>query len=287
MTPPTRLELSLPWDESWRIRVVENKFPALSSTDGDDWSSDLDAPAPYSGTTGFGVHEVIIETPVHDQTLADLSPEHAALLVDAYVDRIRTWREDGRFAACLIFRNYGKAAGASLYHVHTQFIAMPRVPDMIVRELGNFAQYAGEGGRCVLCDAMRADDAGDRMVFDDGITAVHSPWAAPVPYFMRIAPRTCTETLADSTPEQRVSFGAALVAASKALRGLVGDAAFNIVVHDAPYSAQHAGLPFHWHADVVPRTVQLAGFEWGTGVYLNVMDPDAAATALRESLAGQ
>jgi UDPglucose--hexose-1-phosphate uridylyltransferase len=286
MTPPTRLELFLPGDDSWRIRVVENKFPALSDDGEEDWARDVEAPEPYSGTTGFGVHEVIVETPIHDQVLADFSPEHASLLVDAYVDRIRTWREDGRFASCLLFRNYGKAAGASLYHVHTQFIAMPRVPDVIVRELGNFSQYAGESGRCVLCDAMGADDRDGRIIFDDGITVVHSPWAAPVPYFMRIAPRACTETLADATAEQRASFGASLVAAAKALRGLVGDAAFNVVVHDAPYSAQHAGLPYHWHADVVPRTVQLAGFEWGTGVFLNVMDPDAAAVALKESLSG-
>lgn len=287
MTPPTRLELSLPGDQSWRIRVVENKFPALADAGGEDWALDLDAPPPYSGTTGFGVHEVIVETPLHDQTLADFEPDHATLLVEAYVNRIRTWREDGRFASCLLFRNYGKAAGASLYHVHTQFIAMPRVPDAIVRELGNFAQFAGEGGRCVLCDCMKADDAGNRIVFDDGTTVVHSPWAAPIPYFMRIAPRTCSETLADSSAEQQASFGAALVAAAKALRGVVGDAAFNVVIHDAPYSAQHAGLPFHWHADVVPRTVQLAGFEWGTGVFLNIMDPDAAAGLLRDGLAGR
>jgi len=284
-TPPTRLALALPGQPGWAVRVFENRYPALTAGGEEDWARDLDAPAPYRGTTGFGIHEVIVETPLHDETLADFEPAHAALLVDAYADRIRTWREDGRFAAALLFRNFGKAAGASLSHPHTQFVALPRVPEAIIRELGNFTQEAGERGSCVLCDAMRADDAGGRIVFDDGITVVHSPWAAPVPYFMRIAPRTCAETLADASPEQRASFGAALVAAAKALRGVFGDAAFNIVVHDSPYSAQHAGLPYHWHAEVVARMSEQAGFEWGSGVYLNVVDPDVAAAALREGLA--
>lgn len=284
-TPPTRLELCLPGESQWAVRVFENLYPALTAGDEQDWASDIDAPWPYSGTSGFGVHEVIVETPRHDEVMADLSAEHAALLVDAYADRIRTWREDGRFAAPLLFRNFGRAAGASLAHPHTQFVALPRVPEAIVRELGNFSQEASERGHCVLCDAMKADDAGGRIVHDDGLTVVHSPWAAPVPYFMRIAPRSCAATLADVSSEDRASFGRSLVAAARAVRGMFGDAAFNVVVHDAPYSAQHAGLPYHWHAEVVPRTSDQAGFEWGSGVYLNVVDPDDAASALRAALA--
>lgn len=284
-TPPTRLALYLPGESEWSVRVFENRYPALTAPDEQDWACDIDAPWPYSGASGFGVHEVIVETPRHDEVLADLSPAHAALLADAYADRIRAWREDGRFAASLLFRNFGRLAGASLAHPHTQFVALPRVPEAIVRELGNFAQEATERGRCVLCDLIKADDAGDRIVYDDGITVVHSPWAAPVPYFMRIAPRSCAATLADVSAEERASFGAALVAAARAIRGVFGDAAFNVVVHDAPYSAQHAGLPYHWHAEVVPRTSDQAGFEWGSGVLLNVIDPDVAAAALRAGLA--
>jgi UDPglucose--hexose-1-phosphate uridylyltransferase len=285
MTPPSRLELRLPGDETWRVRVFENLYPALTAGEEQDWAFDLDAPWPYSGTTGFGVHEVIVETPRHDEGMADYEPEHAALLVDAIADRVRAWRDDGRFASVVLFRNYGRAAGASLSHAHTQLMALPRVPAAIVRELGNFSQEAGEREGCVLCAAVTADDAGGRIVFDDGITVVHSPWAAPVPYAMRIAPRRCAPTLADVTPDERASFGHALIAAARSIRGVFGDLAFNVVIHDAPYSAQHAGLPFHWHADVIPRAGAQAAFEWGSGVYLNVVDPDVAAVGLREGLA--
>lgn len=284
MTPPTRLELSLPGEPGWVVRVFENRFPSLSAADGDDGLRSLDAPAPYRGQPGFGVHEVIVETPRHADGLADYAEAHAALLVDAYADRIRRWREDGRFAAAVLFRNFGRAAGASLAHPHTQFVAMPRVPDGLVRELGNFSFGASEGRSCLLCAAVAADDTDGRTVFDDGITVVHCPWAAPIPYFMRIVPRRCSDSLADATSEQRASFGAALAAAARAVRGAFGDVAFNVTVHDAPYSAQHAGLPFHWHAEVVLRTSDQAGFEWGSGAYINVIDPDEAAATLRAGL---
>lgn len=283
-TPPSRLELALPGEGHWEVRAFANKFPALVALPDDDGPVELQAPWPYAGTTGFGAHEVIVETPRHDETLADYSPAHSALLADAIAYRVKVWREDGRFAASIIFRNFGRAAGASLAHPHMQIIALPRVPDLLVRELGNFAQHALEGGRCVLCDTVKADDTGDRIVFDDGVTVVHSPWAAPVPYFMRVSPRRCMDTIVDATAEERASFGAALVAAARAIRGLFGDAAFNVIVHDSPYSAQRAGLPFHWHAEILPRASEQAGFEWGSGIYLNVVDPDAAAASLRDGL---
>lgn len=284
-TPPARLEIALPGESGWTVRVFENRFPSLAAADDDDGLRTLYAPSPYRGRPGFGAHEIVVETPRHGEGLADYAPGHAAALVDAYADRIAHWREDGRFAAAVIFRNFGRAAGASLSHAHTQIVAMPRVPDTLLRELGNFSEAASVSGRCVLCDATAADDAGGRIVFDDDVTVVHSPWAAPIPYFIRIAPRRCAPTLADVDAEGRSSFGAALVAAAKAVRGVFGDVAFNVIVHDAPYSAQHAGLPFHWHAEVILRTSDQAGFEWGSGTFINVIDPDEAARALRDALA--
>lgn len=285
MTPPSRLELRAADGGAWAVRVFENRYPALSAGPDEDWARELDAPWPYRGTTGFGVHEVIVESARHDDLLRDYDAGHSTLLVEACAQRIGAWRADGRFAAAVLFRNFGRAAGASQSHPHTQLIALPRVPDVLVRELGNFAQEATERGGCVLCAAMGADDVGGRIIFDDGITVAHSPWAAPAPYFVRIAPRRCSATLADATPEERASFARALVAVARAMSGAFGDVAHNVVVHDAPYSAQHAGLPFHWHAEVLPRVGDQAGLEWGSGVYLNVIDPDEAAETLRRGLA--
>lgn len=286
LTPPTRYEAALAGSDTWTVRVVENAFPALSAPDDADGSDEIEAPGPYRGQTGFGVHEVIVETPLHGIGLADLSADHAALLVDAYAARVRHWRADGRFAAAVLFRNWGRAAGASLSHAHTQFAVLPRVPEALVRELGNFSQAASGSRPCPLCEASAADDQEGRTVWDDGVVALQSPWAAPTPYFMRISPRSCSATLADATASEHASFGAALVAAARAVRGSFGDVAFNVVVHDGPYSAQRAlGLPFHWHAEVVLRTSDQAGLEWASGTYINVIDPDVAAAVLRDGLA--
>jgi UDPglucose--hexose-1-phosphate uridylyltransferase len=288
MTPPTRWMRSLAGEEAgWTVRVVENRWPALTSPDDADGSDEMDAPPPYRATTGFGAHEVIIETPRHGEGLADLTQEHARLLVDAWSDRIRFWFADGRLACPVIFRNWGSAAGASIAHAHTQLVVLPRVPEAIVRELGNFTGGSPSPTGCVLCDAMAADDAGGRVVFDDGVTAAHVPFASPVPHAIRIAPRRCGPTIASMGPEAADSLAAALAACARAIRGTLGDAAFNLSVHVAPYTAMRvAGLPFHWHVEIVPRAADFAGLEVGSGLYVNVVDPDLAAAELREGLAG-
>ncbi len=287
MTPPARWARSVPGEEAgWTVRVVENRWPALTTPDDVDGSDDTHAPLPYRATTGFGAHEVIIETPRHGEGLADYSHEHARLLVDAWSDRIRFWFADGRLACPVIFRNWGRAAGASLAHAHTQLVVLPRVPDAIVREIGNFAGASALRGGCVLCDAMAADDAGGRVVFDDGVTAAHVPFASPVPHAIRIAPRRCEPTIAAMGPQDADSLAAALVASARAVSGALGDVAFNVSVHVAPYTAMRvAGLPFHWHVDLIPRAADLAGLEVGSGLYVNVVDPDRAAAELREGLA--
>lgn len=286
MTPATRFEGFLPGHASWTTRVFENRFPALVAPDESDGSDPLDAPEPYEACTGFGAHEIVVETPRHGEGLADYSPEHAALLVDTWEQRLRWWARDPRFAAAVVFRNWGLSAGASLAHAHSQIAVLPRVPDVLVREIGNFSGAAASGRACVLCEAIVADDRDGRTVFDDGVTVVQSPFAAPIPYFMRIASRRCTPSITDSTGEERASFGAALVAAARAVEGVFGDVAFNLVLHVAPYTTRRmTGLPFHWHADVILRTSDQAGFEWGSGLYTNPVDPDEAAAALRAGLA--
>ncbi len=290
LTPPTRYEAALPGERGWTVRVVENRFPAISDLESEGCSpAALEAasfaPGPYHAAAGMGVHEVIVETPRHDEGLADLTAEHAALLIDTFSKRIEHWGRDGRFACSVLFRNWGQAAGASLAHAHTQLVALPRVPEVVVRELGNFSGGFSSGGGCVLCEAMSADDRDGRTVFDDGMTAVHSPFAAPIPYFMRVAPKRCIGTMTEATEDERASFGSALIAAARAIRGVFGDVAFNVVVHVSPYSALSVeGLPFHWHAEVVLRTSDWAGLEWGSGMYINVIDPDDAARSLREGL---
>jgi UDPglucose--hexose-1-phosphate uridylyltransferase len=286
LTPPTIAERRLPGESGWTTRVVNNKYPALGAPPESLGCDDVAAPEPYAAVTGFGGHELIVETPRHGEGLAEYSPEHARLLVDTVVDRVRHWHDDGRVAITVLFRNWGAAAGASLAHAHTQLVALPRVPNATVRELGNFVGYAEtHGGACVLCAAIAADEAGGRTVFDDGITVVQSPYAAPIPYALRIAPRDCSAGILGLTSEQRDSLGASLTACARAYDRGFGDPAFNMMWHLAPYRvADTSALPYHWHVDAMLRTSDQAGYEWATGGYLNQVDPDDAASSLRDAL---
>ncbi len=271
----------------WTVRVVPNLYPALSAPDTAEGSEPLPAPGPYEAVTGFGGHEVVVETPRHEEGLADFSDRHARLVVDAFAERLRYWRDDGRTAVVVLFRNQGSLSGASLAHAHTQLIALPRVPDIIVREIGNMTTYAeAHTGRCLLCDATAADDEAGLTVWDDGITRLVSPWAATSPYQMRIVPHRCAHTFADADDPERDSLAVALTAAARAYAGALGPAvAFNLVVHTAPFAVERTGaLPFHWHVELVPRFSCAAGFEVGTAMGINSTGSDRAAERLRSAI---
>lgn len=285
LTPPTKYEAALPGAASWTVRVIDNKFPAVSAPDDVPAPDDLDAPCPYRGESGFGGHEVIVETPDHAQGLAGYSPAHARLVVDALIARLDAWREDGRVAQAVLFRNWGKAAGASLSHAHTQLITLARIPELVTREVGNFVDHEGGHGGCLLCDVWEAD--APRTVFEQGDFIVQVPYAAPVPYALRVVPRTCAPSPLGLTGEHRDDLARTLVKVAATLRAAFGDPPFNLAVHIAPYPSLRApGLPYHWHLSVIPRTAIFAGFEWGSGYRLNPVDPDVAAATLREAADG-
>lgn len=289
-TPPEVWSAVAPDDEdaglSWTVRVVPNLYPALEADPDSDGASASEAPGPYEACTGFGGHEVVIETPRHAEGLADLSPAHARLVVDAFADRLAHWRDDGRTACAVLFRNQGSLSGASLAHAHTQLIVLPRVPDAIAREIGNLSTYAdAHSGRCLLCDMADSDAEGGLTVFDDGITRVMSPWAATSPYLLRVVSHQCAPTFADASAAQRDSLAVALTTAARAYRDALGDPSFNLVVHTAPFSVERTGvLPFHWHIDLVPRFSCSAGFEVGTGMGINSTGPARAAERLRSAI---
>lgn len=280
---PDDREAGLPWT----VRVVPNLYPALGIEGELDGPDTLDAPGPYQACRGFGAHEVIVETPRHGEGLGDFPPAHARLVVDAFANRLAHWRDDGRTSIVVLFRNQGALSGASLAHAHTQLIALPRVPDIVVREIGNLTTWAeAHPGRCLLCDATSADEEAGLVVWDDGLTRLVSPWAATSPYQMRIVPHRCAPTFTDVPQAERDSLALALTAAARAYAGALGSAvAFNLVVHTAPFAVERTGaLPYHWHVDLVPRFSCAAGFEVGTGMGINSTGPDRAAERLRSAI---
>jgi UDPglucose--hexose-1-phosphate uridylyltransferase len=266
----------------WLVRVVPNRFPALSIPEGETGAHPLDAPWPYVGTTGFGGHEVIIETPVHGQGLADFDDDQAAAVIEACRARIAAWRADGRVAAVVLFRNWGLLSGASLEHAHTQLIAMADVPPALAAIAARFDKFRAEHGECLLCTSALADEAGGRDVIADAHVRAQVPWASQSPYLVRVSPKHCDGGLEADDAETARSLGVTLREVARAYRTLLGDPAFNIIVRTVPFGTAH----FHWHVDMMPRYACVAGFEVGAGVDICSVDPDVAAARLREALGG-
>jgi UDPglucose--hexose-1-phosphate uridylyltransferase len=269
----------------WEVRVFPNRYPAVvpQGTFGSPKDSIL------GRASGVGVHEVIVETPVHDVSMADMETDRILLVLRTYARRIRTLKEDPRFAAILVFRNQGHLAGATKRHPHSQVIALPMVPERIEREIRAAIDYRAEQGSCIYCDLLhRALDEGSRIVHQSDDYVCFTPFASRVPYELTIYPRE-HESCFEAGPDDGLR---ALAETLKKTLGLLkrtlDDPPFNAVLHTSPNLDGPIGMErtsvreaFHWHIEVLPRLTSPAGFEWGTGVYINIVSPEDAAGHLR------
>jgi len=281
-TPPevmaVRAAGSEPNTPGWRLRVVPNKFPALQpATALDDHGSRL-----YPAVGGHGAHEVIIETPRHLVSPSDLPPEQFRLVMEAYCDRARALgRRDGvRYV--LIFKNVGEGAGASIEHAHSQLIAVPVMPKRVDEEMRRCANFYDEHGSCLFCDMVQSElQSGERVIVErDGFVAL-SAYAARFPFEFWVLPTDHASQFHRTDRDRIPALAAILQEAIARLEVVLHDPPFNYAVHTAPASAGNTES-YHWHIEVIPRVTRVAGFEWGTGFYINPMEPERAAEHLRE-----
>jgi UDPglucose--hexose-1-phosphate uridylyltransferase len=269
-TPPA-LETYGP-SGGWLVRVVPNLFPAF---EGHEPMRVHNLGPVFTQASASGVHEVLVFSPDHAGTWADLDDKHAGLAMAAIRDRMEDHARQATVRYTQAIVNAGREAGASLDHPHGQLLGIPFVPGEIVEEEAGFRRF--EGG-CVLCTTVEAELAvGHRIVTEDERVVVLCPFWSGAPYEMLVIPRTHEGHLENAAPADVVAAGRALRDALQLLRKRLGEVAYNLVFHTAPH--HHEG-PFHWHAHVVPRLTSLAGFEQGTGVLINIVAPELAARHL-------
>jgi UDPglucose--hexose-1-phosphate uridylyltransferase len=234
--------------------------PPGAPPDSPGWSVRV-VPNKYPAIPG---QEVSVHGGAHRLSVADVDPHVFERTMDAWALRKAHHLEAGAawVLACI---NEGAGAGASLEHSHSQLIPFAEPPPTIALEAG----ATGRDG-CALCQALAGDGAGT-VTERDGLVTFCPGWSR-VPYELWIAPREHAESVADGG-----ALAAALRDAVIRLRSLLGEElAWNAVLHDAP-----AGSGFHWHLELLPRLTVPASLELGTGVWLNVVDPDVAAGELR------
>ena len=264
----------------WQVRVVPNKYPALV-IEGD---LEKEGDGLYDRMNGIGAHEVIVESPKHDENFADFSPEKMALVFKAYQERIIDLAKDPRFKYVMVFKNHGLAAGASLEHSHSQLIALPILPRMIVSELAGAQSHYKYKERCIFCDIIRQEiQQKERVVCQNERFITITPFAPRTPFEMWILPKRHSSAYFSQSEADILALAEIFSESLRRLCGCIANIPYNFVLHTDPLRS--GGLEyFHWHFEIVPKLTSIAGFEWGSGFYINPLPPEEAAGYLRESL---
>jgi UDPglucose--hexose-1-phosphate uridylyltransferase len=271
---------SRPNGPGWRLRVVANRYPAVR---GDARGQTL-AEKLFVAEPGVGAHEVVIECPQHEASLAALPPEHVRLVFAAYRDRLQALRRDERIAYAQVFKNHGVAAGASVEHAHSQILALAQVPRGVREELDAASTYRHSHGRCVFCDLLaRERDTGIRMVVETDHVAAFAAFAGRFPYETWLMPKRHAGHFDRLTDEEWHDVADMVRTILLRLGNVVDDAAYNYVLHTLPLWAAESA-DYHWHIEILPRLTGVAGFEFATGCFLNPLPPEEAAARLRAGI---
>lgn len=283
-TPPEVLSFSQYPDRhankpGWDVRVVPNKYPALViegelSKEGDGL---------YDKMNGIGAHEVIIETPDHNESFTHLPPERMVKVFWAFRDRLTDLSNDPRFRYVMIFKNYGAAAGASLEHSHSQLVALPILPRMIKSELDGSLSYYKYKERCVFCDIIKQEtNHNQRVITQNELFIAIVPYAPRSPFEMWILPKKHASSYLSMNNEEFKQLSEIFSECMRRLDKCIPNVPYNFVLHGAPLRSP-ALEHYHWHFEVMPKLTTIAGFEWGSGFYINPIPPEEAAKYLRKA----
>lgn len=279
-TPP-EIYASRPWGskangDGWRVRVVPNKYPALRiEGELEKWGD-----GPYDRMLGVGAHEVFIEGGEHASTVTGIPADTFREVVRAYRERLLDLKKDRRLVHALIFKNVGRRAGASLSHNHSQLIATPVVPIVVEQEIAGAKQFFDYRGRCIFCDVLRHErGAKSRIVLDRGGFVAIAPYASRFPFETWVLPSSHFSHFETLTDPQVDAFADVVLTVLGQLERALGNVPYNYVLHSAPFAngpLEH----YHWHLEIMPRVTMTAGFEWGSGFYINPVSPEDAARFL-------
>lgn len=261
----------------WSVRVVPNRHPMLRIEGG----LDVRSTGLLETRDGLGAHEVIIETPIHDQPLHTLDVDRLWRVLWAWRTRIQDLKRDSRFVSVIVFKNHGTAAGARLDHAHSQLTAFPFVPPALADKLRGAARHWSTTGRCIYCDVIAEElKDGRRIISDQGAILAIAPYASRVPFETWLTPRDHAARFEDASDEVLAELAATLKSVMAGIDWALERPACNLVLHTAPLSGE-ADSAFHWQLEILPRVTRFSGLELGSGMHRNPVSPEEAAQALR------
>ena len=261
----------------WQVRVVRNKYPALTPA-GEPVRT---AEGVHRCISGVGYHEVVIESPRHNTCLALETPEDVALFLSVFQGRARTLADDARVEHVICFKNHGETAGTSLVHPHAQLVALPVVPHEIRVRAEEARRHFDDNGSCVFCD-MLADEVedGSRVIVESEHFVAFVPFAAPSPFRTWVLPRRHESSFLRATNAELADLAGVLRRVLKKIYVGLSDPDYNYVIRSASVQDQDQDY-LHWYVSIIPRVARTAGFELGSGMYINPALPEANADFLR------
>ncbi len=266
--------------KNWLVRVIPNLYPAFSPPKLPEDTAQILKSECFGDA--IGGHEVIVESPNHDEDPADAELPQLELVVHAYIDRLKELSTKPYVKYVSIFRNFGKEAGASLSHAHSQIIAAPMVPSLIQAELDASKAHYREHRKCVFCEIIEQEAKGPRLVYDNADFVVFAPYASINPMEFWILPKKHSANILDLNGAEIEVFAKTLRLSLKALKDVVNDPPYNYGIHLA--INEEAKDYYHWHLEVYPKLSIWAGFELNTGIYINTVTPETAADSLKKAL---
>lgn len=290
-TPPEIFAMrepgTTPNQPGWNIRVTPSIKPVLRI----EGQLNRRAKGMFDLMDGVGAHEIIVETPHHIGNAADLSAEQLHAALHTAMSRIADLRRDQRFRYVLWFKNYGAIAGAGrVQHSRSQLIATPVTPLRVKEELLGTRRYFEDKERCLVCDLLNQErDAKARVVIDSTHIMAICPFASRFPFELWIVPKRHSCDFATMSPEELRDLAEVMREVLSRLKRVLDDPPYNTLLHTAPFRRQRGGYwksieeDYHWHIELIPRLTRVAGFEWGSGFYINPTPPEESAKYLREA----
>ena len=281
-TPPEIMAFrpvgSPPNSPGWTLRVMPNKFPALQ-TNGELGKT---GEGIFDKMNGIGAHEVIVETPDHNLTLSTMSGKAVEDVLWACHLRLTDLKKDQRFQYVLIFKNEGEVAGASLEHSHTQLIALPIVPKLVKEELDSARRHYEFKERCIFCDVINQElEDGKRVIYENARYVAMAPFAPRSPFETWILPKK-HESLFGPAEKSFSDLAEILQRILRQIDRILDTPPYNLVLHTSPFYDEENEY-YHWHMELMPKLIRTAGFEEGSGFYINPTPPEESAKFMREA----